>query len=97
MSQEKQPFCEPLNAGLASEPQAVGRRLAELFMALDRVNNWIVRGRITDALWEFRTKLRLDLEAEGWTVCYGDYNRCRVYVPGSKTGKRIRKARGELR
>ena len=90
----REPYCKPLNAGLASETQAVTLRLAKLFRAMDDVNAWIVAGPIVEDIRTARNQIRDRLEAEGWVVTYQTgqlqpSNRCRVFPPGSPSGQRI--------
>jgi predicted RNA-binding Zn-ribbon protein involved in translation (DUF1610 family) len=75
MSNEKTPhylgltYVVPLEAGLASEAKAVGRRLAALLDALGDINTWVVeKGELTEKCWEFKTQLIAKLDAEGWRI-----------------------------
>lgn len=63
-----EPWCEPWEAGLASEASAVGRRLGELLTALDNVDSNIVKGTLPNDLREFRLNLHERLKAEGWRI-----------------------------
>ena len=91
-------YCKPSNCGLSSEPSAVARRIGRLFDALDNHITKLVVGShdgIIADIETFRTKLREQLEAEGWTVGYTNgtleaTNKCRVYAPDSPTGKKVR-------
>lgn len=65
----KTEYCRPWNAGLSSEPRAVGRRLGKLLDALaDQINDHIVQGQITQDCWQFRMKLLDKLKADGWRI-----------------------------
>lgn len=78
-------YCEPWNAGLASEPKAVCKRLSRLLMALgDEINDHIVKGEICDELREFRFSIQQKLEAEGWSFSYDGGDRLKVREPGHK-------------
>lgn len=62
-------YVSPNDAGLNSEPRAVGRRLAKLLDALsDNVNSWIANGEIVQEVLDFRRSLVEKLEADGWEV-----------------------------
>lgn len=64
----KEMWCEPWSAGLASEPRAVAKRLSELLTALGRIDSNIVRGTLPHELWEYRISLHERLKAEGWRI-----------------------------
>lgn len=64
---QPQPWCEPYEAGLASEAKAVGRTLGELLTALDSLET-IVRGTLPHELRDFRLSLHDRLKAEGWRI-----------------------------
>lgn len=79
---EKEMYCRPWNAGLASETPAVQRRLARLIDALDsEINPNICEGTIVDEIRAFRRELVKNLEAEGWIVNYRGGNKPYVRVP----------------
>lgn len=81
----QKPYCKPLNAGLNSETSAVCRRLGRFLTSLDvEINSWIVEGRITDDIREFKFQLMQRLEAEGWTMSYDGSDRMKVRQPGHK-------------
>lgn len=81
----KKPYCKPHNAGLASEPSAVCKRIADLFTALEtEINTFIVEGEIINDLYAFRRLLRERLEADGWTLAYGKSDRIKVRQPGHR-------------
>ena len=62
-------YVSPQDAGLHSEPRAVGRRIARLLDALaDNVNSWIAAGPITADVSIFRDELIEHLRADGWIV-----------------------------
>ncbi len=66
---ENDRYCKPWNAGLASSPSAVNRRLAKLLDALaDQINPDIVEGDINDDIWNFRCSLIKRLEADGYKI-----------------------------
>lgn len=78
-------YCKPWNAGLASEPQAVARRLGRLITALDEeITGNVVQGSIVEQIRGFRFVLIERLEAEGWTMSYDGGSRMKVRSPGSK-------------
>jgi hypothetical protein len=82
---KKRPYCKPWNAGLASETPAVCRRLGRLFDALDtEINTNIADGQIIEDVRQFRSQLRKQLLAEGWSMSYLDGNKMRVRPPGHK-------------
>ena len=82
---ESQPYCKPLNAGLASETGAVCRRIGRLLTAIDtELNSCVVEGAILDDLRAFRRQLADRLEAEGWTFTYDGGDRLKVRQPGHK-------------
>lgn len=67
------PYCRPSCAGLASEPQAVARRLSRLMNALDfEITGYVVDGesRILDGITALKRETLLALRAEGWRVDY---------------------------
>lgn len=62
-------YCTPHNAGLASEPRAIGRRLGRLLNALaTEINGHVVDGKIADDVWRFRLQLHNRLTADGWRI-----------------------------
>lgn len=78
-------YCKPWNAGLASEPSAVCRRLGRLITALDdEITSNVVQGKIVDDVRAFRFCLIERLEAEGWTLSYDGGNRMKVRTPWHK-------------
>ena len=77
---DEKPWCEPLCSGLASDPKAVAKRLAELLTALGNVNDNIVRGTLPDELREIRMDLHTRLKAEGWRIT-GKANGWKVLPP----------------
>lgn len=83
-------WCEPWNAGLASEPAAVGRRLGELLTALGRVDSNIVRGTRPDELREFRLALHDKLTAAGWRIKARTGDGWKVLPPEEPKAKRKR-------
>jgi hypothetical protein len=88
-------YCEPWNAGLASETPAVCKRIGRLLTALDtEINSHVVQGDIIDHIREFRFELMTRLEAEGWTMSYDGGNAMKVRDPNHKRpfNKRINTA-----
>jgi hypothetical protein len=88
-------YCEPWNAGLASETPAVCKRLGRLLTALDtEINSHVVQGDIIDHIRDFRFALMTRLEAEGWTMGYDGGNHMKVRDPNHKRpfDKRIKGA-----
>lgn len=82
------PYCRPLNAGLASEPKAVARRLARLVRAVDdEVNSMVVSGRVLDDLREFRKALCKGLAEDGWDWTFGGSDRLKFRPPGVTKGR----------
>lgn len=85
----RQPYCNPWNAGLASETPAVCRRLQRLIKALSvEINDQVVRGQIADDVRNFRLKIWRKLQRDGWEVSWhekGD-GACRVKAPKSMKG-----------
>lgn len=66
-------YCEPWNAGLASEPKAVARRLARLLNTLGtEINDHIARGELPEELRQLRMRMLEKLRAEGWRITQGD-------------------------
>lgn len=64
-------YCTPHNAGLASEPHAVGRAIAKALDAMSNVNNWLVEageGTIENDMWTMRMSIIDKLKAEGWRI-----------------------------
>jgi hypothetical protein len=59
------PYCKPWNAGLASEPRAVGRTIAKLMDALQQVNGNIVDGPIIDDVVALKVKILESMRADG--------------------------------
>ena len=88
-------YCEPWNAGLASETGAVCRRLARLVQALDcEITSNVARGKIVEDVRRWRVELWKRLERDGWALSYQGGDKLRVYPPGSKTGAAVRARRG---
>lgn len=84
-------YCVPWNCGLASETEAVARRLARLVQALDNeITSNVVQGKIVDDVRAWRMALWERLERDGWTLTYDGGDRLKVYSPGSPTGARKR-------
>ena len=78
-------YCEPLNAGLASETGSVCRRIGRLLTALDtEVSAYVVKGQIDEDIRAFRYALIQKLEADGWSVSYDGGDRVKVRAPGHK-------------
>lgn len=78
-------YCDPWNAGLASETPAVCRRLGRLLQALhNEINSNIVRGAINDDLRNFSLQLQSKLENDGWSFSYDGGDRLKVRAPGHK-------------
>lgn len=65
---QSEPWCEPWEAGLASEAKAVGKRLGDILTVLGNLDSGIVRGTLPTELWEFRVALHDRLKAEGWRI-----------------------------
>ena len=62
-------YVSPNNAGLQSEPAAVGRRIAKLLnSSSELINRFICEGQIETDCWEFRQKLISNLRESGWVV-----------------------------
>jgi hypothetical protein len=61
-------YCEPAEAGLASEAKAVGRRIGHILDALGEVNNFLCDGQINEDCRELRMKMIERLKAEGWRI-----------------------------
>jgi hypothetical protein len=79
-------YCRPFNAGLASTPQAIGKRLGRLIDALGReVTSHVASGRLVDEIWRFRAHMIEQLQAEGWRTRAGDTRF--VVLPPVKEGK----------
>ena len=75
-------YCIPLEAGLASEGPAVGRRIARLLKALgDEVQSLIVSGQVIEDVWRFRTDLITKLREDGWRIKVLESGRLSVLVP----------------
>lgn len=78
-------YCEPWNAGLASETPAVCRRLSRLLQSLrNEINSNIVQGSINDDLRNFSLQLQSKLENDGWSFSYQGGNRLKVRAPDHK-------------
>ena len=64
-------YCKPWNAGLCSEPRAVGRRLAKLMNALDtEINSNIAEGELVEDVRTLRVRMLDKLKAEGWRITH---------------------------
>lgn len=62
-------YCQPSEAGLASEGKAVARRLSKLLNALENeINKYVVAGAIEEDIWQFKTALLDKLRADGWRI-----------------------------
>lgn len=62
-------YVQPNDAGLASTPAAVGKRMAKLLDSLsDEMNRWIAGGPIVDEVYDFKVKLLEKIKADGWEV-----------------------------
>ncbi len=76
------PYFRPLNAGLASEPEAAGRRVAKLLKALDEhVNGYICEGQIIEDIRTFRLAIMDNLKKQGWRVIVTGMDRYSVLPP----------------
>jgi hypothetical protein len=64
----KHTYCNPYNAGLASETGAVARTLGKLLDELGHINSYIVEGAIRDEVYNFRALLIDKLRKDGWEV-----------------------------
>jgi len=74
-------YCIPANAGLASEPKAVARRLSRLLTALaTEINDHVVTGQIADDVRQFRMALHDRLTNSCWRIKATD-NGWRVLPP----------------
>jgi len=77
-------YCKPWEAGLASEAQAVAKRIGELYDALDTINANLMDagpGTLVDDCWEFKMRVRDKLEAEGWRFKVGRGDKWRAIPP----------------
>ena len=72
MTEGTERYCDPIVAGLSSEPAAVGRKLGKLLDALDEVNSNICDGAVVDRVHAMRVELLDKLRAEGWRISAGD-------------------------
>lgn len=74
----------PTNAGLASEPRAVGRRIGRLLDDIDSLNTWAIiddtAGIRTD-LYNFKYRILDMLHAEGWRVTVNARDKWQVLPP----------------
>jgi len=63
-------YIKPNNAGLASEPKAVARRLGRLLTSLAvEINEYTIeRGELTEELHALRMKIHETAQAEGWRI-----------------------------
>jgi len=72
------------NAGLASEPRAVGRSIGKLLDDLDRLDSWALINDgcdIRNDLREMRAKLRDGLLADGWRIKVNSRDQWTVLPP----------------
>jgi hypothetical protein len=75
-------YCKPSEAGLASEGNAVARRLGRLLSALgNEINNFVVSGDIEREVWEFKCQLIDKLKADGWRVEAKETDGYKVRLP----------------
>lgn len=77
-------YVNPNNAGLASEPIAVGRRIGRMLDSLAEINRWVVEGQIERDCWKFRTDLVDKLRASGWEVKLNSHDKFSVRPPKGK-------------
>ena len=86
-------YVKPNDAGLNSEPRAVGRRLGKLLDALaDQVNSWICQGPIDEDVRRFRQELTEKLIADGWEVRVGAHDRY-IVKPGKAYWESLREVK----
>ena len=82
MTETKVDYVQPCNAGLQSEPRAVGRRIARMLDSnSELINRFICTGPIEQACYEFRQRVIADLEASGWRVKINARYRFQVLPP----------------
>jgi len=72
MDESETKYCEPWCAGLASEPRAVGRRLAAVLDALGGVNRNVCQGAVESDCEDLKRTMIEKLRAEGWRVTVGE-------------------------
>lgn len=80
---EPVPYCDPLCAGLDSEPRKVASRLGRLLTALENeVTGNVVQGPILEDIVRCKRELFTRLKAEGWRITYlDDSQRYKVLPP----------------
>jgi hypothetical protein len=61
-------YCNPWNAGLASETKAVAKSLGKLLDELGQINNNLVEGEIANEVYDFKASLIQKLRDDGWEV-----------------------------
>jgi hypothetical protein len=62
-------YCNPWEAGLASEASAVARGLGRILTVLENeINHNLVQGAIVDYVRRFRIDLHNKLKANGWII-----------------------------
>ena len=75
-------YVQPCNAGLQSEPHAVGRRIARMLDSnSELINRFICEGPIEEACYKFRQDVIAQLEASGWRVKITANDRFQVLPP----------------
>ena len=87
---EKGNWCVPWNAGLASEPQAVGKLLGQLLTVLGEVNSNVIHGELVDQLWALRVTLHDQLTAVGWRIRAKEGHGWKVLPPLEPKKKTVR-------
>ena len=87
-AKRERPYCEPLEAGLASEAAAVGRRIGRLLDALgSEVTGWTVQrgpGTIEQEIYDFKQSLIDKLQADGWRLKINARDKWQVLPPMEK-------------
>ena len=83
MHRSKLTYVRPYDAGLASEPAAVGRRIGKLIDALENLDMLTESGPGTLAyeVREFRINIINKLQAEGWRCGYRGGDHYKVLIP----------------
>jgi len=67
--ENRQRYCKPWNAGLASETSSVEKRISRLLEALSvEINSNLVQGDIVDDIYNFRVALWQKLKRDGWEI-----------------------------
>jgi hypothetical protein len=84
---DKPRYCKPWNAGLASEPRAVGRTLGRLLDAIGEVNENLVEGQVIEDCRALKLCLLENLRADGWRITRRDAPTYRWQVLPPKRGK----------